>query len=71
MAETQSTSSTRPPMTARPELSIVIPIFDEPVVVDDLHRRLAASLSTIATWEVVFVDDGSPSSRGCRRELSG
>ena len=47
-------------MLARPELSVVIPVFNESEVVDELHRRLTAFLNSIQTsWEVVFVDDGS------------
>lgn len=48
---------------ARPELSIIIPIFNEAAVIDELKRRLGAALrtveSTAPTWEVLFIDDGS------------
>src|SRR5689334_2283558 len=44
----------------RPELSIVLPIFNEEPVIDELHRRLGEFLSALGTtWEVIFVDDGS------------
>jgi polyisoprenyl-phosphate glycosyltransferase len=47
----------------RPELSIVIPIYNEAKVISELERRLrgvAESLSATGNdWEVVFVDDGS------------
>jgi dolichol-phosphate mannosyltransferase len=44
----------------RPELSIVLPIFNEEPVVDELHRRLGEFLAAVGTtWEVIFVDDGS------------
>ena len=44
----------------RPELSIVLPIFNEEPVIDELHRRLGEFLTAIgASWEVIFVDDGS------------
>src|SRR5690242_17647430 len=44
----------------RPELSIVLPIFNEEPVIDELHRRLGAFLGAVGTtWEVIFVDDGS------------
>jgi dolichol-phosphate mannosyltransferase len=47
----------------RPELSIVLPIFNEEAVVDELHRRLGEFFATIGTtWEVVFVNDGSSDS---------
>lgn len=47
----------------RPELSIIIPIFNEAAVVDELHRRLREVMSNlervVASWEVIFIDDGS------------
>jgi dolichol-phosphate mannosyltransferase len=44
----------------RPELSIVLPIFNEEPVIDELHRRLGEFLRAVGTtWEVIFVDDGS------------
>jgi dolichol-phosphate mannosyltransferase len=42
-----------------PELSVVVPTFNERDNVTVLYRRLEASLAGIA-WEVVFVDDNSP-----------
>jgi dolichol-phosphate mannosyltransferase len=50
-------------MSARPTLSLVIPIYNEAEVLPELQRRLAAVLSDLErhvdSWEVVFVDDGS------------
>jgi len=44
----------------RPQLSLVLPIFNEEPVIDELHRRLREFLGAVgATWEVIFVDDGS------------
>jgi glycosyltransferase involved in cell wall biosynthesis len=44
----------------RPELSIVLPIFNEEPVIDELHRRLGEFLAALGTtWEIIFVDDGS------------
>jgi polyisoprenyl-phosphate glycosyltransferase len=47
----------------RPELSLVIPIFNEEAIIDELERRLIAIIGSIPTvgeaWEVVLVDDGS------------
>lgn len=47
----------------RPELSLVIPIFNEEAIIDELERRLVAILGDIPTigpaWEVVLVNDGS------------
>jgi glycosyltransferase involved in cell wall biosynthesis len=46
--------------TDRPDLSIVIPIFNETDVVQELRRRVCDFLSSLGTtWEIVFVDDGS------------
>jgi dolichol-phosphate mannosyltransferase len=42
-----------------PELSVIVPTFNERDNVTVLYRRLAATLVDIA-WEVVFVDDNSP-----------
>ncbi|OAF06106.1 dolichol monophosphate mannose synthase [Bradyrhizobium centrolobii] len=42
-----------------PELSVVVPTFNERDNVTVLYRRLEATLVGIA-WEVVFVDDNSP-----------
>ncbi len=45
---------------APPEVSVVIPLFDEVATVPELARRLTASLDRLGrSWEVVIVDDGS------------
>jgi dolichol-phosphate mannosyltransferase len=47
----------------RPELSIIIPIFNEAAVLGELHRRLREVMNdlekVVRSWEVVFIDDGS------------
>jgi undecaprenyl-phosphate 4-deoxy-4-formamido-L-arabinose transferase len=44
----------------RPELSIVIPVFNEAATLADLHQRLSRTLKDVGrAWEVIFVDDGS------------
>ena len=46
-------------MTERPEISVVIPVYDEADNVGDLHRELSASLQSLRRpYEVIFVDDG-------------
>ena len=45
--------------TGLPQLSVVVPTFNERDNVTVLYRRLDATLAGIA-WEVVFVDDNSP-----------
>lgn len=47
------------PVLGVPELSVVIPTFNERDNVAVLYRRLEAILSGIS-WEIVFVDDNSP-----------
>src|ERR1700755_613888 len=42
-----------------PELSVVVPTFNESDNVTDLVRNLEAALEGIA-WEVIYVDDDSP-----------
>jgi polyisoprenyl-phosphate glycosyltransferase len=47
----------------RPELSIVIPIYNEAKVLGELERRLRGVIeqltAAVASWEVLFIDDGS------------
>ena len=44
----------------RPELSVVIPVFNEEATLDDLYHRLEKTLTALGRpWEVIFVDDGS------------
>ncbi|HMM91029.1 glycosyltransferase family 2 protein [Bradyrhizobium sp.] len=51
--------SLTPSQAGLPELSVVVPTFNERDNVTVLYRRLEATLAGIA-WEVVFVDDNSP-----------
>src|SRR6267154_723091 len=48
-----------PQVTGLPQLSVVVPTFNERDNVIVLYRRLVATLKDIP-WEVVFVDDNSP-----------
>jgi len=48
-----------PSQAGLPELSVVVPTFNERDNVTVLYRRLEATLKDIP-WEVVFVDDNSP-----------
>ncbi len=42
------------------ELSVVVPVFNEEENIPELYRRLTAVLpEAAASWEVLFVDDGS------------
>ncbi len=45
---------------SRPSVSIVVPLYNEVLNLDDLHRQLVANLEpTGRTFELVLVDDGS------------
>lgn len=48
-----------PQATGLPQLSVVVPTFNERDNVTVLYRRLDATLKDVS-WEVVFVDDNSP-----------
>jgi len=44
----------------KPTLSVVAPVFNEEATLDELHRRLSATLTALGgTHEIVLVDDGS------------
>jgi len=46
--------------TPAPAITVVVTLFDEVGTLEELHRRLVASLEpTLKTWEVIYVDDGS------------
>jgi glycosyltransferase involved in cell wall biosynthesis len=43
-----------------PQLSVVIPVFDEEAVITRFHTRLATVMDSLGlSWEAVYVDDGS------------
>src|SRR6266404_837336 len=48
---------------SRPLLSLVIPVFNEELIISELDRRLRELLRELpevgAAWEVIFIDDGS------------
>ncbi len=48
-----------PQAVGSPQLSVIVPTFNERDNVTTLFRRLEAALKGIA-WEVIFVDDNSP-----------
>jgi dolichol-phosphate mannosyltransferase len=52
-------SESPPQVVAAPQLSVVVPTFNERDNVTTLFRRLEATLAGVA-WEVIFVDDNSP-----------
>lgn len=47
-------------MNDAPELSVVVPAFNEVESLPELHRELLTVLAALGrTWEIVYVDDGS------------
>jgi len=47
-------------MTEQPELSVVIPVFNEEINIVPMHDRLLSALSdTVSSLEILYVDDGS------------
>lgn len=47
-------------MAERPEISVVIPVFNEEINVERMYERLLAALSEhVSGLEIVYVDDGS------------
>ncbi len=47
-------------VAAGPDISVVVPLFDEQENLPELHRRLSASLQALGCdYEIVLVDDGS------------
>ncbi len=48
------------PSTGRPELSVIIPVFNEAENLPTLHARLSKALANLGMeYEIVLVDDGS------------
>jgi glycosyltransferase involved in cell wall biosynthesis len=46
--------------TGEPDISLVVPLYDEEESLDELHRRLTSSLDELhVDSEIVYVDDGS------------
>jgi dolichol-phosphate mannosyltransferase len=60
MNEAIRPGSDRPPQAiASPQLSVIVPTFNERDNVTTLYRRLETALAGVA-WEAIFVDDNSP-----------
>jgi polyisoprenyl-phosphate glycosyltransferase len=59
MSEPRSTRQ-EPIDSSRPLLSVVVPVYNEEQVIEALHSRLLQVLSpSMASFEIVFVNDGS------------
>ena len=45
---------------AVPEISVVVPLYDEQENIQELHRRLSESLTSLGvSYELVFINDGT------------
>ena len=52
--------SRKVPPTERPELTVIVPIYNEEETLPELDRRLMAALTDLGeTFEVIYVNDGS------------
>lgn len=52
-----------------PQLSLVVPVYNELEILGALHERVAASLDALGrTWELLLVDDGSSDGSGPRMD---
>jgi glycosyltransferase involved in cell wall biosynthesis len=50
------------PGTASAQVSVVVPVFNGARTLDELHRRVATTLSSVPglrSWELIMVNDGS------------
>jgi len=48
------------PTSVTPDISIVIPIYNEELVLDELFRRLYSAMDALnRSYEIIFIDDGS------------
>src|SRR5215510_1757011 len=47
------------PARRGPDLSVVVPCFDEEAGLVELHRRITAVCRQVADYEIVLVNDGS------------
>ncbi|MFL5256502.1 MAG: glycosyltransferase family 2 protein [Rhodopila sp.] len=43
----------------RAQFCVVVPAYNEASGIEEFHRRLAAALDPLGTWQVVYVNDGS------------
>ena len=44
---------------SQPTISVVVPAYNEAPGLGAFHQRLLQALAGVASWEVVYVDDGS------------
>lgn len=60
MSNPMRTESTMKPESMEPEISVVIPVYNEEAVLERLFIRLQAAMERLnRAYEIIFVDDGS------------
>jgi len=59
LSQATTAISIKEPPVAQPEISVVIPVFNEQENIDELHSRLVKVLGSDKNYELLFVDDGS------------
>jgi glycosyltransferase involved in cell wall biosynthesis len=68
-ADSKDPNDRMPDFTEAPELSVVIPVFNEAAAVDGVFDELTAVLNDLGkTYEIIFVDDGSTDGTSDRLE---
>lgn len=45
--------------TAPPTFSVVVPAYNEAAGIGEFHRRMAAVMNPLGSWEIIYVNDGS------------
>jgi glycosyltransferase involved in cell wall biosynthesis len=54
-----------PEASALPDLSLVVPVYDEQGTLPEFHRRVSTVLDRVArAWEILYIDDGSGDDSG-------
>lgn len=60
MAYTTSLEQQRKLYSSEPIVSVIVPCYNEESVIDETHRRLTDTLSSLGcSYEILYVDDGS------------
>jgi dolichol-phosphate mannosyltransferase len=56
----------------KPEISVVLPVFNEQDNIEEIHRRLVNVLQSVSSFELIFVNNGSYDDSGARiSEIQG
>jgi glycosyltransferase involved in cell wall biosynthesis len=59
-ADTPKIKAIKPMNPVQPDLSIVVPVYNEGFVIHEFFKKLISNLISLdLTWEILFIDDGS------------